>query len=203
MLRGVLIAAVVVAVQAAGASGARTAPRHITTNLTATGEITRLGPSRIAVPGLGCAIPAKLAMSAGRFVIGDPVKISCLNGFLRGVKYSPELATSQTTATGGGNAPNKTPIPSPGGFDPSTATRVSYSLGTIFLGSGPAGATVSVTGPIGDLSDSSVTVAGLTCSFNFGALRFQVARVGDNVTLTCSGATLSQMASVGTITHST
>jgi hypothetical protein len=197
-----LVAVIVVAVGAAGASGSRTAPQHITTNLTATGEITRLGPSRIAIPGLGCAIPTKLAMSAGRFVIGDPVKISCLNGLLRGVKYSPELTTAQTTASGGGNAPTTTPIPPPGGFDPSTATRVSYILGTIFLGSGPAGATVSVTGPISDLSDSSVTVAGLTCSFNFSALRFQVARVGDNVTLTCIGATLSQMASVGTITHS-
>ena len=202
MLRGVLIAAIVVAVQAAGASGARTAPQHITTNLTATGEITKLGPSRIAIPGLGCAVPARLAMSAGRFVIGDPVKVSCLNGSLRSVKYSPELAPGQSTATGGGNAPTTTPTPPRGGFDPSTATRISYSFGTIFMGGGPTGATVSTTGPISDLSDSSVTVAGLSCSSNFSVLPFQVARIGDNVTITCTGGTLVRMTSVGTVTHS-
>ena len=197
-----LIAAIVVAAQATGASGARTVPQHITTNLTATGEITRLGPSRIAIPGLGCAIPAKLAMSAGRFVIGDPVKISCLNGSLRVVNYAPEKAPAQSTATGGGNAPTTTPTPPRGGFDPSTATRISYSFGTIFMGGGPTGATVSTTGPISDLSDSSVTVAGLSCSSNFSVLPFQVARVGDNVTLTCTGGTLVRMTSVGTVTHS-
>ena len=116
-------------------------------------------------------------------MIGDPVKISCLNGSLRSVKYSPELAPAQTTAPGGGNAPTTTPTPPRGGFDPSTATRISYSFGTIFMGGGPTGATVSATGPISDLSDSSVTVAGLTCSSNFSVLPFQVARVGDNVTL--------------------
>ena len=198
-----LIAAVVVAVQAAGASGARTAPQHITTNLAATGEIRTLGPSRIAIPGLGCAIPAKLAVSAGRFVIGDPVKISCLNDSLRSVKYSPELAPGQSTATGGGNAPTTTPpAPPRGSFDPSTATRIVYTVGTIFSGGGPTGPTVSATGPISDLSDSSLTVADLTCSFNFGALILQVARIGDNVTLTCTGGTLVHMASVGSVTHS-
>ena len=202
MLRGALIAAIVVAVQAAGASGAPTAPQRITTNLTATGEITKLGLSRIAIPGLRCAIPTNLAVSAGRFVIGDPVKISCLNGSLRSVKYSPELATGQSTATGGGNAPTTTPTPPRGGFDPSTATRISYSFGTIFMGGGPTGATVNTTGPITDLSDSSVTVADLTCSSNFGVLPFQVARVGDSVTLTCTGGTLVRMTSVGTVTHS-
>ena len=45
-------------------------------------------------------------------------------------------------------------------------------------------------------------MADLTCSFNFGALILQVARIGDNVTLTCTGGTLVRMASVGTVTHS-
>ena len=141
-------------------------------------------------------------MSAGRFVIGDPVKISCRNGSLRVVKYAPEKATAQSTATGGGNAPpTTTPTPPRSGFDPSTATRA-YSVGTIFLGGGPTGPTVSATGAISDLSESSLTVADLTCSFNFGALILQVARIGDNVTLTCTGGTLVHMVSVGTVTHS-
>jgi hypothetical protein len=203
VLRGVLIAAIVVALQAAGASGAPAAPQHITTSLTATGEITKLGPSHIAISGLRCTVPAKLAVSAGRFVIGDPVKISCLNGSLRSVKYSPELATAQSTAPGAGNAPTTTPIPPRGGFDPSTATRISYSVGTLFLGGGPTGATVSASGPISDLSNDSVTVADLTCSFNFGAQIYQVARIGDNVTLTCTGGALVHMVSVGTVTRST
>ncbi len=76
-------------------------------------------------------------------------------------------------------------------------------MSTIFLGGGgPAGSTVSATGQISDLSDSSVTVADLTCSFNFGALIYQVARVGDNVTLACPGGTLVHMVSVGTPSHS-
>ena len=198
-----LIAAIVVAVQAAGASGARTAPQHITTSLAATGEITRLGLSRIAIPGLRCAVPAKLAMSAGRFVIGDPVKISCLNGSLRSVKYSPELATAQSTATGGGNAPTTTPTSRPEAAStlrlrpgsPTASARSSSAAGRRARPSARPG-------PISDLSDSSLTVADLTCSFNFSALILQVARVGDNVTLTCTGGTLVRMASVGTVTHS-
>ena len=79
---------------------------------------------------------------------------------------------------------------------------INYSLASYGLGVRRTGATVSTTGPISDLSDSSVTVAGLTCSSNFSVLPFQVARVGDNVTLTCTGGTLVRMTSVGTVTHS-
>ena len=141
-------------------------------------------------------------MSVGRFVIGDPVKISCLNGSLRSVRYSPELAPGQSTAPGGGNAPTTTPTPPHGGFAPSTATQAVYTVSTLFTGGGPTGPTFSVTGTISDLSDSSVTVADLTCSFNFGALILQVARVGDIVTLTCTGGALVHMASIGTLTRS-
>ena len=135
-------------------------------------------------------------------MIGDPVKISCLNGSLRSVKYSPELAPGQSTATGGGNAPTTTPPPAPRQLRPFYCDPDQLQRLHDLPGRWSDGATVSATGPISDLSDSSVTVADLTCSFNFGALILQVARVGDNVTLTCTGGTLVRMTSVGSVTHS-
>ena len=78
-----------------------------------------------------------------------------------------------------------------------------YSVGTLFMGGGPTGPTVSATGPISDLSDSSVTVADLTCSSQFQRPDpFRSPGSGDNVTLTCTGGTLVRMTSVGTVTHS-
>ncbi len=193
------------AVQAATASGsgdARSAPRGIAASMTVTGEIQTLGLSRIAVGGLGCTIPSRLAVSAGRFVIGDPVKIACLNGTLRSVKYSPELATAQSDQPGRGNAPTTITTPPPA-FNPATAHSISYTVGTISLGGGPTGDTNTATGPISDLSDGSITAGPLTCSFKpfFDAFFSRFAQVDDNVTLTCTGGTFVGMASVGTITR--
>src|SRR5262249_26571861 len=67
-------------------------------------EIRQLGPAKIVVGRFSCTIPSKLTASAGRFVIGDPVRISCLGGTLENVRYSP-LVPNQTTRPGTGNAP--------------------------------------------------------------------------------------------------
>lgn len=208
MLRAVVLVTTALAVQASAASGAhesRSVPRGTATSMSVTGEIQALGPSRISVGRLGCSIPGTLAVSAGRFVIGDPVRISCLNGALRSVRYSPELAPAQSDRPGGGNAPAtaSTPVPVPP-FDPSTAKAIAYSFGAIFLGGGPTGETDTATGPISELSDGSVTAGGLTCSYRPGLTSFfgRVALVGDDVTLTCTGGTLVHLASVGTVSHS-
>lgn len=70
-----------------------------------------------------------------------------------------------------------------------------------FLGGPPAGDTVTVTGTIDDLSSSTVTVAGLTCSFRpFPTLGFFGGpQIGDNVTLTCTGGQLIHMATFSTL----
>ena len=212
MFRVLLFAALLGAVNAAVATAApsgRTASRGITAGITVTGEIGKLGLSRIAVGRVGCVVPAKLALRTDRFVIGDPVKITCLNGTLRNVKYAPEVATAQSSRPGGGNAPSpgSTPLPTPPPASGPAAARSSssYFASVIFLGGGPTGETSTVTGPISDFSDSSVTVGDLTCSFKpasnnnnfFGG----IAQIGDNVTLTCIGTTFTHLASVGTISH--
>ncbi len=79
-----------------------------------------------------------------------------------------------------------------------------YVVGVIFLGGGPTGDTTTVTGTIDDLSTTTVTVAGTTCSFRpfptFGS--FTGPMIGDNVTLTCTGGQLIHMASVGSVSRS-
>jgi hypothetical protein len=173
------------------------APRSVAVQTTVTGEITMLGPAKIAIGHVGCAIPAVLAVSAGRFVVSDPVRITCLNGKLRSVKYSPELATAQATRPGGGNAPTVVPTPTPIGGIPA-GVKSAYSIGVIFLGGGPSGETTTVAGTIDDIESSSVTVAGTTCSFHPfpNSTVFAGPQVGDNVTLTCTGGQLIHMATV-------
>jgi hypothetical protein len=88
------------------------APLRGVMRTTLTGEIRLLDPQKIAVGHVVCAIPPKLALHAGRFVIGDPVRVSCLGGKLQSVKYAPELATNQTSRPGTGNAPTSVNHPS-------------------------------------------------------------------------------------------
>jgi hypothetical protein len=178
------------------------APRTVAFQTTVTGEITKLGPAKIAIGHVGCAIPARLAVSAGRFVVSDPVRITCLNGKLRSVKYSPELATAQTMGPGGGNAPATVPTPPRTTGVPSGGTSV-YSIGVIFLGGPPPGQATTVTGAIDDIESSSVTVAGTTCSFYPfpNSTIFAGPQVGDNVTLTCIGGQLTHLVSVGTVSR--
>ncbi len=168
-----------------------------------TGEITKLGPAKIAIGRVGCAIPPKLEVRAGRFVISDPVKISCLNGRLQSVRYSPELATAQTSRPGGGIASTTVPSP-PAAGAPSGVGKSVYSLFVLYLGGPPPGDTTTVTGTIDDLSDTTVTAGGMTCSFRpFPTMGpFGAPVVGDNVTLTCTGGRLIRLASVGAVPHS-
>jgi hypothetical protein len=202
-LAGGLLATVATCVALAPLSlAAGQAPRTVAVQTTVTGEITKLGPAKIAIGHVGCAIPAKLAVSAGRFVVSDPVKITCLNGKLRSVRYSPELATAQSTRPGGGNAPTTVTTPAAVGV-PTTGFKSSYAIVVLFLGGPPPGETSTVAGTIDDLGSSSVTVAGMTCSFHPfpNSTIFAGPQVGDNVTLTCTGGQLIRMATAGMVSR--
>jgi len=197
--RALLFVAAAAGVLGPAALAARNVPRTLAVKTTVTGEITRLGLDRIAIGRVGCAIPTKLEVRAGRFVVSDPVRISCRNGKLQSVKYSPELATAQSDRPGFGNAPTTVPTPPPSSG--SGGTTLAYSIGVLYLGGPPPGETTTVTGQISDVSSTSVTVSGLTCTFRaFPNFSFQSGpAVGDNVNLTCTGGLLIRLASVGII----
>jgi hypothetical protein len=202
-LAGGLLATVATCVALAPLSlAAGQAPRTVAVRTTVTGEITKLGPAKIAIGHVGCAIPAKLAVSAGRFVVTDPVKITCLNGQLRSVKYSPELATAQSSRPGGGNAPTTVTTPAAVGL-PTTGFKSSYAIVVLFLGGPPPGETSTAAGTIDDLGSSSVTVSGMTCSFHPfpNSTIFAGPQVGDNVTLTCTGGQLIRLATAGMVSR--
>ena len=203
-MRGVLAPAIVAtAVVLAPASlAAGHVPRAIATQMTARGEITALGPARIAIGRVGCAVPARLASSAGKFVITDSVKITCRNGTLRSIRYSPELATAQTTRPGGGDAATTVPTRPAGGTPASVGSAV-YTIGVLFLGGTPPGDTTTVTGTIDDVSTTTVTVAGVSCAFKVlpTSAYFSGPQVGDKVTLTCTGGQLIRLASVGAVSR--
>lgn len=192
----VMLAAFVVA-----AANAATTPGG-SMRMTVTGEIRQVDPGTIVVGHAKCVVPRTLTANVGRFVVGDPVRITCLGKTLSGVKYSPEIAPNQSSKAGS-TPPSISPTPSPPApaCGLACAKSITYSVGTLFNGGGPTGDPTSTTGAISDISDGSVTAGGLTCSFrsSFDALFNQVARVGDNVTLTCVGGTFVGMKSVGSV----
>jgi hypothetical protein len=177
------------------AEASNSAPRGVM-RATVTGEITEVDPQWIVVEQIACVIPPRLAPSVSPFVIGDPVRLSCLGGRLVRVRYAPEVAPNQTDSPGTRSAPPTAPTSSCG---LSCATVVAYSVGMIFHGGGPTGDTSTATGTITDISDGSVTAGGLTCSFasSFDEVIDQAARGGDTVTLTCTGGVFIGMKSVG------
>jgi len=186
-----LLASALVAVPAAGAA----APRPSSIRMSVTGEISNLGTATIAVGRLSCSIPAKLAASAGRFVITDPVEITCLNGRLENVKYKPVLPSNQSTRTV--PLPPASPGKSPTSAPPSGARSVSYSAGTVSE-SPPTGIVTDATGTIASFSADGITVEGVTCSIAplFYSLLSRLANVGDDVTIGCVGGTLADIATV-------
>jgi hypothetical protein len=193
--RGLLATVATCVVLAPSSFGAGQAPRTVAYQTTVTGEITKLGLAKIAIGRVGCSIPARLTASAGRFVVSDPVRITCLNGKLQSLRYSPELATAQSSRPGGGNAPTTVTTPPASGL-PSSGFKSSYAINVLFLGGPPPGETATVAGTIDDLESSSVTVAGMTCSFHPfpNSTIFTGPQLGDNVTLTCTGGQLIRLA---------
>ena len=180
------------------------APMRGVMRTTLSGEIRQLDPQKIAIGHVVCAIPPRLSLHAGRFVIGDPVRLTCLGGKLQSVKYAPELPVNQTNGPPGtGNAPTTVPTPQPS-CGPACANKVAYTVTTLYMaGSGPTGESSSATGTISDISEGSISAGGLTCSFRPSStdLMNRAARVGDNVTLTCTGGVFISLKSVGSISR--
>jgi len=202
-LAGGLLATVAACIAIAPSSlAAGQAPHAVAVQTTVTGEITKLGPAKIAIGHVGCAVPARLAVSAGRFVVTDPVRITCLNGKLRSVEYSPELATAQSSQPGGGNAPTTVPTP-PAAGAPTNGLKGAYAISVLFLGGPPPGETATVAGTIDDIESSSVTVAGMTCSFHSfpNSTIFAGPQIGDSVTLTCTAGQLIRLATIGMVSR--
>jgi hypothetical protein len=217
--RLVALAIGLVAVPAAAANaGAPSGHRTVLVRIATTGEIAKLGPGKIGVGHLTCMVPAKQAASVGRFVIGDPVTISCANDRLTNVKYQPERATAQTNAV---IAKPSLPAPSGGptttGFDArsfvisfgsisssgagQSATRVSATPNGLVV---EGIATNQATGAITWFDQSGITVGNLSCSLSpFASLgSFVYSNLvntthladGQQVTIACSTATDSLVA---------
>jgi hypothetical protein len=163
-----------------------------------TGEIRQLGTKRILVGTIGCSIPAKIAVSADRFVIGDPVRITCVNGILRTVTYSPAADPGATYSTHPNSPPTVATVTSPGvPFTPSTAKSAFYSFHTLSTSSSVS-PTQTATGTISALSPDGITVGDLTCSLGEAyALISAVAKIGDNATVTCDAASGRLVTAVG------
>jgi hypothetical protein len=177
-----VLIAVPVAIASPGASSIR---------VSVTGEIAKLGMTKIAIGRTACTIPAKLQTRAGRFVISDPVKMMCLNGRLATIKYSPEIALAQTSThvsqTSATPAPSSTGTTTP--WTGGAPWKVSWSFGTIVLSrsSQPALATASATGTIAAFSADGITVDSLSCSVSAMAYNMlgSLAHVGDKVSIAC------------------
>lgn len=204
MLRLLLAATIVAAIPttAAAASGGRAKPaiQVALFRTTMTGEIRELGIKRIVVGTIGCSVPPKIALSTDRFVVGDPVKITCVNGALRTVKYSPDTDPGASYSTHPTSAPTIASTTAPAGpSDLSAAKSAAYSIHIISLtNNSSVSPTETATGTISALSSDGITVGDLTCSFGGLPNSFSnVARVGDTMTLTCDAASGRLVTAIG------
>jgi hypothetical protein len=151
------------------------------------GDIVELGVARIAVGRVTCRVTPKLAPSAGRFVIGDPVRMTCLNGVLASVRYSPPPDPSRSVVV---------PASSPRAAStrPAGDVATSYFLKWSFVTLTPAGTTTSpqaktsAAGTIAELSADGITVGGLSCRIHplLSSTLGRVAHVGDRVSIACA-----------------
>ena len=192
MLRVALVTTVLLAVSATSVSAAPKARTIHSFRLSVTGEIQKLGPTKIAIGRLSCSIPPTLALSAGRFVIGDPVKMTCLAGKLDAIKYSPELATAQSN---GPASPAAATVPTPkpsGGVNSFSATFGQIVLSTGAVTTSTTGPLNSASGSVDALDPTSITVNGLTCSIpplQASFAPFSARAAGWQATLTCHSDT--------------
>jgi hypothetical protein len=164
-----------------------------------TGEIGKLGPGRIAIGRTACSIPASLATKVGRFVVTDPVEITCRNGRLEAIKYVPEVAVHQSLAPA-----TAAPAPPPRSGAPSTAapgTRAAAYTAGVDFATPPAGTVTTTTGTIAEISADGIAVGELGCSLrpSFYAILGPLAAVGDDVTVICVAGSLTHIATVSTV----
>jgi hypothetical protein len=170
-----------------GPVGAYGANRHqqarpsVTVVAKSTGEIKALSLKRITVGSLSCALGAPVA-GLDRFVISDPVSITCRSGKLAAIKYAPPRPPT-TGAAAGPSAPAQSPAPSS-----SAAASTLNAVTTITQGSSAPGVTSRAQGPVVALGPEGITVGDVTCpltAFVFEQLSTRL-RVGDVASLSCT-----------------
>jgi hypothetical protein len=192
MLRMALLATALLAAFAAAVAAAPTARTVPTFRLSVTGEIEALGPPKIAIGRVACAIPPRLEQSAGRYVIGDPVKMTCREGTLEALRYSPELATAQSNGPAAAAPPSAATPRASGGTTSFSATFAQIALSTGVVTTSTTGPLSSASGTVDALDSTSITVNGLTCSIPSLLPSFvpmTTLAVGWKATLTCHSDT--------------
>ncbi len=207
--------ALISALGAAAAVPAGAAPPTPVMTLRVNGEISALDAKRIVVDRIPCAL-THASPSVGRFVLTDPVAITCRNGVLSGIRYAPETANETgrlSTAPPPAVVSPPTNVRGAGSFtfsaasssSSATPTTVSGQI-TVFDGSGcPSyGAlnahTVSA-------ACGSIAVGALTCTlpaFYYDVLTGQLfsfpdelVGVGQTVTLTCRDGAIATLTRSG------
>jgi hypothetical protein len=159
---------------AVGSAIATQPPAKSSTLLAATGTVTALDLSRIAVGRTKCALGAKSAGLAGSFAIGEHVTIGCVSGVLRTIKLAPVTSGQLHSVVVIRSAPVIPKASGPSG--PSSKASVSWTSGTIVPGNSSANAGTSnlpptsanATGPIASLDPTGITIGDATCPF-FGS----------------------------------
>ena len=166
-----IIAVIGVLPVAAGLAIAPQPPAKSSTLLSATGTVTGLDLSRIAVGRTRCALGAKSSARAGSFAIGEHVTIGCVSGVLRTIKLAPVTSGplhSVVVVRGASVIPKASGPPSKG--------SVSWTTGTVALGSASTGAgsssapptSANASGPITTLDATGITIGDVRCPF-FGS----------------------------------
>lgn len=166
-----IIAVIGVLPVAAGSAIAPQSPAKSSTLLSATGTVTALDLSRIAIGRTKCGLGTKSAALAGNFAIGEHVTIGCVSGLLRTIKLAPVTSGQLHSVIVVRSA---SVIPKAGG--PSSKASVSWTSGTIVLGntsanpgaSNPPPTSANATGPITSLDPTGITIGDVTCPF-FGS----------------------------------
>ena len=190
-MRRILVAVtllLVVVPQAAARYDAKTPPpQSRVLAQSSSGELKVLSLKRITVDRLSCGLDAHVPKALARFVVGDPVAITCKSGALRTIRYAP-LPPSKSVATGV-NFKTTPAVVSAGSMSlPSSSSTV--STGSIvlleFVGPGSAPSRSSH-GPVTVLDENGVTVGELTCPLIPALLPFVTSHihVGDVITLSC------------------
>jgi hypothetical protein len=170
----VTIIAVIAALPvAAGVAIAPKPPAKSSTLLAATGTITRLDLSRIAVGRIKCALGGRSSALAGKFAIGEHVTIGCASGVLRAIKLAPVVSGPLHSVV---TVRSASVLPKASG--PSSKGSVSWTTGTIAPGSTSADAGASspvptwanARGPITSLDPMGITIGDVRCPFFGSAL---------------------------------
>ena len=188
---GILIASSAVA---AAGHGPQATPRATT------GDITKLGSSRLSVGRLTCVVPMTSVILSGHFSLGERVTIDCLGDVLRLIKHDVPTDIVGTSPPGGSGTPATSTSGANGANGTSsnsvvTATSTSGNATSIAIASASSGSggemttSVSAEGAVTAITSTSISIGQATCPFDPSSYPSQspVAQlqVGDIAKITC------------------